>query len=104
MEKDRVGQVEEIPCVRCGWARHTIRGTYDAYWDDEDSGVSAGSTYDLMECSGCQRGTLRVSEYGANSPGEDFAEACMMYTLGPRWLEEKFPLKFAALQKIMGGK
>lgn len=70
MKKERVGQIEEIPCVRCGWTRHTIRGTFNAYWEDKDSDISAGSTYDLMECNGCQRGTLRDMCWCSEAPGE----------------------------------
>lgn len=70
MEKDRVGQVEEIPCTRCGMTRHTIRGTFEAYWEDKDSDISGGSTYDLMECNGCQRGTLREKSWFSEEPGE----------------------------------
>jgi hypothetical protein len=70
MAKERVGQVEEIPCVRCGLTRHTIRGSFRAYWEDKDSDISAGATYDLMECNGCQRGTLRETSWFSEEPGE----------------------------------
>ncbi len=70
MAKERVGQVEEIPCVRCGWTRHTIRGTFQAYWEDKDSDITGGATYDLMECNGCQRGTLRETSWVSEEPGE----------------------------------
>lgn len=58
MAKERVGQIEEIPCVRCGLTRHTIRGSFQAYWEDKDSDISGGATYDLMECNGCQWGKI----------------------------------------------
>jgi len=54
-----------------------------------------------------------VSEYGANSPAEDFAEACKMYadtkTLGlglsgHDTLRRDFPKKYAALDDIMTGR
>jgi hypothetical protein len=70
MAKERVGQVEEIACVRCGLTRHTIRGSFQAFWDDKDSDISAGATYDLMECNGCQRGTLRETSWFSEEPGE----------------------------------
>lgn len=70
METNRVGQVEKIPCVHCGVTRHTIRGTFHAYWEDPESDVSAGSTYDLMECNGCQHGTLRDRYWFSEDPGE----------------------------------
>lgn len=75
MVKERVGQVEEIPCVRCGFTRHTIRGSFKAYWEDKDSDISAGATYDLMECNGCQRGTLRETSWFS----EDFGESDVTY-------------------------
>ncbi len=45
-----------------------------------------------------------VSTYGANSPSEDFAEACKEYGSphGRAMLKQHFPRKFAALQKILG--
>jgi hypothetical protein len=43
-----------------------------------------------------------VTEYGKNSKAEDFAEACMMYSLKDRRAELKrqFPRKYKALEKI----
>jgi hypothetical protein len=70
MGKERVGQVEKIPCVRCGITRHTIRGSFQAYWEDKDSDISKEATYDLMECNGCQRGTLRETTWFSEEPGE----------------------------------
>jgi hypothetical protein len=70
MGKDRVGRVEEIPCTRCGLTRHTIRGTFQAYWEDTESGVCGGTTYDLLECNGCRRGTLRERTWFSEEPGE----------------------------------
>jgi len=70
MAKERVGQVEKIPCVRCGWTQHTIRGSFDSFWEDEDSDISGRATYDLMECNGCQRGTLRETTWFSEAPGE----------------------------------
>jgi Mlc titration factor MtfA (ptsG expression regulator) len=43
-----------------------------------------------------------VSDYGTNNPAEDFAEACEMYTTDSEILQEKFPAKFAALDKLLG--
>ena len=71
MTDDRIGKVEEIICVRCGVTRHTLRGTYEAYWEDKDDDISAGASYDLLECNGCQRGTLRVSSWFSEEPGEN---------------------------------
>jgi hypothetical protein len=62
--------VEEIECVRCGLTRHTIRGSFKAFWEKKDYNVSAGATYDLMECNGCQRGTLRETSWFSEDPGE----------------------------------
>jgi hypothetical protein len=44
-----------------------------------------------------------VSEYGANSPAEDFAEASRLYSSanGRKELAAKFPLKHKALQELM---
>lgn len=67
MAEDRV---EEIPCVRCGLTRHTIRGTFRAYWEDKDNDLRAASTYDLLECNGCQHGTLRDTYWFSEDPGE----------------------------------
>lgn len=70
MGKERVGDVEEIPCVNCGLTRHTIRGTFEAYWEDKDKDVQGGSTYDLMECNGCQHATLRDTFWFSEEPGD----------------------------------
>jgi hypothetical protein len=72
MPAEHIGQVQEIPCLRCGLTRHTIRGTYYATWDDEESDIHAGTTYDLLECNGCQQGTLRDSSWCSEDPGESF--------------------------------
>lgn len=42
-----------------------------------------------------------VSEYAANSPDEDFAEACKLYVSNKEYLIQNFPKKFAALDKLM---
>lgn len=70
MAKERVGRVEEIACVRCGVTRHTIRGSFEAFWEDKDRDISAVATYDLMECNGCQRGTLRETSWFSEEPDE----------------------------------
>jgi hypothetical protein len=56
----------------------------------------AGSAYHAA-----QQKELPVSEYARNSPAEDFAEAAMMYTVMPRTLESKFPLKHKAFHDLM---
>jgi Mlc titration factor MtfA (ptsG expression regulator) len=43
-----------------------------------------------------------VSDYGSKSSSEDFAEAVKMYSKDPESLKQNFPLKFAALRKIIG--
>jgi hypothetical protein len=68
MAKEHVGQVEEIDCVHCGVTRHTIRGSFEAFWEDRDRSISARTTYDLMECNGCQRGTLRETSWCSEDP------------------------------------
>lgn len=47
-----------------------------------------------------------VTEYGETNGAEDFAEACMMYNEEDdrKILKKKFPLKYAAVDKIMKGK
>ena len=70
MEKDRVGTVEEIPCVSCGSTRDTIRGTFETSWEGENQELFGGHTYDLMECNGCQEGTLRVTCWFSEQPDE----------------------------------
>lgn len=46
-----------------------------------------------------------VSEYGAKSPAEDFAEACRMYAEDPDQLKRVAPAKYAAVHDmITGGK
>ena len=42
-----------------------------------------------------------VSEYGATSPGEDFAEAMRLYTTDPDELLSIAPLRFAAVKNIL---
>jgi hypothetical protein len=45
-----------------------------------------------------------VTDYGANSPAEDFAEAVQLYATGyQNFLRANYPKKFAALEKIMAG-
>jgi hypothetical protein len=44
---------------------------FEAYWEDKENDVSGGSTYDLMECNGCQRGTLREESWFSEAPGEN---------------------------------
>ncbi len=63
IDKDPIGQVAEIACIHCGITRHTVRGAFKAYWDDEDSPVSGGSDYLLLECNGCQLGTMKVTSW-----------------------------------------
>lgn len=70
MTKDRLGNLLNIECIRCGITRHTIRGTFSAYWEDPNSDVSAGTTYDLLECNGCQKGTLQETSWFSEDPGE----------------------------------
>jgi hypothetical protein len=70
MTIERVGRVETISCVRCGLTRHTIRGSFQAHWEDEDRDISATATYDLMECNGCQRATLRETHWFSEEPEE----------------------------------
>jgi hypothetical protein len=70
MAKDRVGRVEEIPCMKCGMSRHTIRGTYAAHWEENHGDITADATIDLMECNGCQRATLRDESWFSEEPGE----------------------------------
>lgn len=73
MAKDRVGEIEDINCVRCGVTKHTLRGTCEAHWDDDEAQISAGSTYDLLQCNGCQRATLRDTSWFSEEPGETSA-------------------------------
>ena len=69
MAKDRVGTVVSIPCNNCGVTKHTVRGSYNSYWDDgEEHGVSGGATHDLLECNGCSRGTYRISSWFSEEP------------------------------------
>lgn len=44
-----------------------------------------------------------ASEYGANSAAEDFAEAVMKYVTTPLTMEQDFPVKFAAVKKLLEG-
>jgi hypothetical protein len=45
-----------------------------------------------------------VTSYGAKSPAEDFADAVKLYCSGYRDnLKREFPLKYAALEKLLGG-
>ncbi len=66
-----------------------------------------GSTYPpaSSEYGQAQRAEKPVTEYGANSPAEDFAEACKMYAdrIGGEhdYLKKTFPKKFAALEKLL---
>ena len=71
MAVDRIGRVEDINCVNCGMSKHTLCGTCKALWQDDD--VSAGSTYDLLQCNGCQRATLRDTYWFSKDPGEESA-------------------------------
>ncbi|MDO9355195.1 MAG: hypothetical protein Q7T55_15970, partial [Solirubrobacteraceae bacterium] len=43
-----------------------------------------------------------VSEYGATTPGEDFAEAVRMYIEDPARLAKIAPLRFAAIENLPG--
>jgi hypothetical protein len=56
----------------------------------------AGSAYHAA-----QQKEQPVSDYARNSPSEDFAEAAMMYTVMPKTLESKFPLKYKAFHDLM---
>jgi len=73
MIKARVGKIETIECVSCGYTKHTIRDSYEARWDDDEHDISAGTTYDFMECNGCQRGTLRTTSWFSEEPGHTVA-------------------------------
>lgn len=42
-----------------------------------------------------------VSTYGATNHGEDFAEAFSFYVMNPRFLQEKWPKKFAFMEKYV---
>ncbi len=42
-----------------------------------------------------------VSPYGANSPAEDFAEACKLYVTFPKQMKKEFPLKYKALKELL---
>lgn len=43
-----------------------------------------------------------VTSYGRNAPGEDFAEAVMLYVNDNEYLQEKAPKKFAEIKKLLG--
>jgi hypothetical protein len=66
--KNNTGTIEEIACVCCGVTRHTIRGSFQASWEDKDNGIRAEMTYDLLQCNGCQRGTLRETGWFSEEP------------------------------------
>jgi hypothetical protein len=68
--KDRIGTIEDVPCLRCGVTKHTLHGTCGAYWQDKDRDLSAGATYDLLQCNGCQRGTLRDTSWFSEADGD----------------------------------
>ena len=57
---------------------------------------AAGSEY-----AKAQQSEPPVSSYGAKSPSEDFAEAVAIYQFNPKAMAERFPLKAAAIRKIL---
>jgi hypothetical protein len=70
--KTRIGKTEQILCPRCNvYTRHTIHGTHEAFWNDEESDLSGGSTYDLMARNGCDTATLRETSWFSEAPGEN---------------------------------
>lgn len=65
-------------------------------WGDFDPPIDS-------EYGQAQKAEKPVSEYGATSPAEDFAEAVQMYVLWPESLRTSFPKKYAAVDRLVRG-
>lgn len=63
---------------------------------DPHEGAAKGAAY-----AKAQKQEPPVTPYGANSGGEDFAEACKFWVLNRNHLQEKFPQKYAALKELL---
>lgn len=70
-----IGAIENIECNQCGMMiKHTLRGSYDAYWHEETIDIHASAEYELLECNGCQTGTLRITEWCSEAPEDHSVE------------------------------
>lgn len=66
-------------------------------WGQQNPGTNVQPQY-----AAAQAKEQPVSSYGAKSPAEDWAEACTKYATDPEQFRKDFPLKYAAVEKILG--
>lgn len=93
-------------CNDCGGERnHHILHTQKTAWDAEDAaGVHGGTTYEMLQCAGCERVVLREREWCSEDDprGEPRLKFYPPATFrpAPKWLTD-FYLEFPAGQDLL---
>jgi hypothetical protein len=84
-----------IYCNQClNVTNHTVEGTYKSRWDEEEVGVDAGATHELLKCCGCEQPTLRSQSWcSENQEGPT-------YSFHPprKDCEERKPKQFSSIR------
>lgn len=69
-KENRLGKVIEVLCAHCQRnTKHTINGTCETFFSDEERDVSAGGTHDLLMCNGCGQVTYRAETWFSEEDG-----------------------------------
>lgn len=77
-------------CNECGGARnHEVLHSEKTRWDDDESGVSGGNTYETLKCMGCDNIKLRHTSWHSEDDGPtvNYFPAAI-FRPSPRWFSE----------------